>query len=201
MNSRDILFIAMLIAGLSACSTGRQYVDNADLEKPPALATAGLQSSQANSEPISEQKAEKGLGNNIHLSQEKPLEIKLKRSFDTAWSDVEQALKQLNIEITDREHDKKQYYVTYDADDYQPEDSGFLEKSTSFFRNDYQVAVYILTFNEYSDETVISASLANASEQNSRSFMQDGTANNLTDGSDRLLQSLYRELRDNVVEE
>ena len=42
----------------------------------------------------------------------------IKQPFDDAWNTLGLALKQSEIEITDREHDKGLYYVSYDSSGY-----------------------------------------------------------------------------------
>ena len=198
--ARYLLFLSSL-SFLSACGTLREEAlsDTELLERPPLLAPTPTPVDQevlARSEEP--KKLEKGLGDEVSINGESPLQIRLKRSFDIAWHDLELVFKQKELEVTDREHDKHQYYVTFDADDYQAEDAGFLAKSTSLFRNDYKSAVYILTLDDDgSGETRVSAALANEAEQ----VGHDGKGGDLTDGADKLLLFLYKSLRDDLVED
>ncbi len=203
MNYRQHLPKSLLLAAvLTACGTveDRHYTDNEFLERPPTL---GVDHPPAGQENITRsevpEKPDKGLGDDVSINTASPLQIKLARPFDIAWHDLEMALKDMKIEITDREHDKGQYYVTYDPDDYQSEDSGFLDKSTSFFKNDYKQAVYILTVEEDGSDSRISAAIANEAEQSGDD--KDGYQGGLTDGADKLLLSLYKNMRDELVEE
>jgi uncharacterized lipoprotein len=190
------------LALLSACGTLREEAlsESELLERPPLLAATPTPVDQEVLARSSEEpkKLEKGLGNEVSINSESPFQIRIKRSFDVAWHDLELVFKQKELEVTDREHDKHQYYVTFDADDYQPEDSGFFAKSTSLFRNDYKPAVYVVSLeDDGSGETRISAALANEAEQTSH----DNKGGDLTDGADKLLLFLYKSLRDDLVED
>lgn len=194
---------------LVACApVERQYSENELLERPPEMVidrqavgqeTAVASDTVANSETV---KTSKGLGSDVSINSDSPLQLKLNRSFDVAWHDLELALKQVEIEITDRDREKGLYYVNYDADDYRPEDSGFLDKSTAFFKNDYSQLVYVLTVEELAGETRVTAAIANEAEQVNHNLLndKDSTAN-LTLASDRLLLTLYKNLRDKLVED
>lgn len=204
MNNRQIFAKSVLITiFLTACGTvdDNRYADNDFLERPPELPTNRTATEQVESAVPSEapKKADKGLGADVSINSESPLQLKVKRSFDITWHDLGLILKQKEIEIKDREHDKGQYYVTFDADDYQAEDSGFLAKSASMFKNDYKPVVYILTMEEDGSDARISAAVANEAEQSGSD--KDGYQGNLTDGADKLLLSLYKSLRDDLVEE
>jgi hypothetical protein len=205
MNNRLTIAKSFFFATvLTACGTmeNRQYTDNDFLERPPTLASQPTPSGSTEPAPSDEapKKADKGLGADVSINSESPLQLSVKRSFDIAWHDLELILKQKEIEIKDREHDKGQYYVIFDADDYQSEDSGFLDKSTSFFKNDYKPVVYILTVEEDGSDARISAAVANEAEQTNHGLLSDKDSN-LTDGADKLLLSLYKSLRDDLVEE
>lgn len=205
MNNRLTLIISFFfVTVLTACgiTEERQYTDNDFLERPPTLASSLVSSDEAKP-AVSEEapkKADKGLGADVSINNQSPLQLSVKRSFDITWHDLELILKQKEIEIKDREHDKGQYYVTFDADDYQSEDSGFLDKSTSFFKNDYKPVVYILTVEQDGSDSRISAAVANEAEQTNHGLQSDKDSN-LTDGPDKLLLSLYKSLRDDLVED
>jgi NlpB/DapX lipoprotein len=203
MNRLLIVKGLFLATALTACGTvtEREYTDNDVLERPPALARQRASDDkveQVRSE--TPKKAEKGLAADVSINSESPLQIGMRRSFDIAWHDLELILKQKEIEIKDREHDKGQYYVTFDADDYQSEDSGFLDKSTSFFKNDYTPVVYILTVEADGSDARINAAIASDAEQTNHG-MPINKDSNLTDGADKLLLYLYKGLRDDLVEE
>jgi uncharacterized lipoprotein len=186
---------------LVACSAGQQYADNAALERPPTLNTEPRPRSTEDTITRTEvpSKATKGLGEEISINASSPLQISVQRPFDIAWHDVEMALKDLQLDITDREHDKGQYYVNYDGDDYRPEDSGLLDSATAFLKHDYQKSIYIITVEQDgSSDSRIRAAIANDNEQSVDN--KDGIVT-LTDGSDKLLLTLYRHMRDKLVEE
>jgi uncharacterized lipoprotein len=121
--------------------------------------------------------------------------LRIKQSLDDAWSTLGLALKQSDIEITDREHDKGLYYVLYDPE-------------KSFFSGKHNEAIYVLTVESDGAETVVSAILGNAAEQSSaggrskkRGADKDNSSEQLADGAEKLLQSLYESIRDDLKEE
>jgi uncharacterized lipoprotein len=197
-------FFATLLGALAACTAvqDRQADDIELLERPPILSSTSTSISQENA-VVNEtpKKTEKGLADDISVNNDSPIQLKLKRSFDIAWHDLELILKQKEIEVKDREHDKGQYYVIFDADDYQAEDSGFFDKSKAFFKNDYKQVVYTVTVEaDGSSEARISAAIANDAEQTTQGLSNDKDTH-LTDGADKLLLYLYKSLRDELVED
>ncbi|SJM93300.1 outer membrane protein assembly factor BamC [Crenothrix polyspora] len=191
------LLLAVIFALVACGSVNDRYADNDMLERPPEMLP-----STSEPEPVAQEevrkKAVKGLGDDINVNNGGSVQLKLKRSFDIAWHDLELILKHKEIEIKDREHDKGQYYVIFDADDYQAEDSGFFDKSKAFFNNDYKPVVYIVTVEADGDsEARISAALANDTEQTTSNDKDD----HLTDGADKLSLYLYKSLRDDLVED
>jgi uncharacterized lipoprotein len=123
-----------------------------------------------------------------------PPQLKIKQPFDDAWNTLGLALKQSEIEITDREHDKGLYYVSYDS-------------SGSFFSKKQNEVIYVLTVENDGAETKITATLGNAAEQTNssrgvhRSSSNENSAAQSTDGAEKLLQSLYETIRDDLKEE
>ena len=167
------------------------------LERPPAIA-ADRQNGEpvvADNSAIPKKRDEPGLGSDVYLTTTIPPQLKIKQPFDDAWHTLGLALKQSKIEITDREHDKGLYYVTYDPD-------------TSFFSRKHNEAIYVLTVEKDSAETKITAALGSTSEQSSagsrdkhREFVKDNSATQPADGPEKLLQSLYETIRDDLKAE
>ena len=191
--------ILLLSLGLVACGTleDSRYRDTAMLERPPELVPpkkAGEPDVIDNSS-IPKKRYEKGLGSDVYLTTTAPPQLKIKQPFDDAWNTLGLALKQSEIDVTDREHDKGLYYVRYDS-------------SGSFFSKKQNEAIYVLTVENDGAETKITAALGNAAEQTSsgshgehRGLAKDNSATESTDGAEKLLQSLYETIRDDLKEE
>jgi len=194
-----IATIFLLSLGLVSCGTSEdsRYRDTAMLERPPALAV----SKQAGEPRITDNSAipkkrnETGLGSDVYLTTTSPPQLRIKQPFDDAWNTLGLALKQSNIEITDREHDKGLYYVSYDS-------------SGSFFSKKQNEAIYLLTVENDDAETKITATLGNAAEQTNsgrrgehRGSSNDNSDAQSTHGAEKLLQSLYETIRDDLKEE
>jgi len=191
--------ILLLSLGLVACGTSEdsRYRDTAMLERPPALAVSKKAGEPAvtDTSSIPKKREEKGLGSDVYLTTTTPQQLKIKQPFDDAWDTLRLALKQSEIEVTDREHNKGLYYVSYDPD-------------ISFFSKKHNQAIYVLTVESDGAETKITAAIGNATEQTSsgnrgghRGLAKDNSATQATDGAEKLLQSLYETIRDELKEE
>jgi uncharacterized lipoprotein len=195
------LWVALFLV---SCGTTEpaSYPDTAHLELPPALqgAKEGLNRSEADDDSvIPDKKAKTGLGDAVYLTTAKPPLLRIRQSFDSAWNTLDAALKQSEIEITDRELDKGLYYVTYDADSYVSGDEALADRLTAVFANDYSKASYVVTVTADGSETQISAALADKSDQDNHSDQkEDGDK---TDGAEKLLMFIYETMRDELVEE
>jgi uncharacterized lipoprotein len=194
------VFIKSLLITVLLVSCGgndSRYRDTQLLERPPALAVtkqAGEPRVIDNSK-IPKKKYEKGLGSDVSMTTTTPPQLIIKQSFDDAWSTLGIALKQSEIEITDREHDKGLYYVSYDPEH-------------SFFSNKHNQSIYVLTIENDGAETKITATLGSAAEQSSAGrrseqggHAKDDSATPSADGAEKLLQSLYETIRDDLKEE
>lgn len=200
MNSmRGIAKISLLSLGLVSCSgeVDRRYRDNEMLERPPTLAVnkkAGDQNIIDESK-ISKKRHEKGLGSDVYMTTTTPAQLKIKQPIDDAWNTLGFALKQSEIKITDSERDKGLYYVSYDPE-------------KSYFSREPNEATYVLTVEADGAETKITAALGNAAEQASsggrseaRGLVEDNSAAQPSEGAEKLLQSLYETIRDDLKEE
>jgi uncharacterized lipoprotein len=122
--------------------------------------------------------------------------LMIKQPYDVAWKTLTLALKQIDIEITDHEHAKGLFYVSYDPD------------PPLFSLKNSNNAVYVLTVKREGAETKVKAALGNAAEQSSvgnhgksRTPVKDNSASHPASGAEDLLQLLYRTIRDDLEEE
>lgn len=187
-----------MIPVLVSCGTSedRRYRDTAMLERPPALATgkkAG-KSQQVDNSKIPKRRYEEGLGSDVYMTTTTPVQMKIKQPFDDAWNTLSFALKQSGMKITDSDHAKGLYYVSYDSE-------------KSFFSRKHNEAIYVLKVAPDGAETKITAVLGNAAEQISAGIRsehpgpaKDDGAAQPTDGAEKLLQSLYETIHDDLKE-
>ncbi|CAA9891972.1 conserved hypothetical protein [Candidatus Methylobacter favarea] len=200
--SSALLFACVLVS----CGTPDEsrYRDTGMLERPPVVVVekkAGNQVETDDSAVSSRKKAETGLGTEVYMAASTPPVLIIRQPFDKAWETVGQALKQNNIKITDREHDKGLYYVTYDPDRQGFEDASIFGKITSFFSNQYDEQGYQLIVDRKDSETQISAEMVEDTEKSHVSDHQDGYYDKKpADGAEKLLRSLYKTLHDDWVE-
>ena len=221
------LFSCLLLA--ACASDDPRYRDISALEKPPKLviekhdaieeapenAEAEKLPEDADSVPEEDPedakpKANKGLGDQlVSISDTAPLVLTIRQSFDVAWNSLKQALSQSGIEMTDIEHDKGKFYVSYDADRYVSDHGSLIEKSVNLFTNDYAKQGYLLTLTDEGSATKVTAALVNDAEFRKRTDHDDeesatvsdaAEAEKPTDGADKLLRSLYLTLKDDLRE-
>lgn len=185
---------------LVSCSeTEVRYRDTLHLERPPEFEGAlGEQSLQSSVDPVTTSLSiQQGLGNKVALEQS-ALRTKLiiKEPFEKAWFIMELVLNQQRIEITDRDRDAGYYYVRFDPDDN--EAKGFL--AWLFRDDDYIERIYSLQLSEGQSTTEITADIV--TEQDEKTLSIPGAPEPLKDikkdGPDRLLQMLYKNLRDGI---
>ncbi len=125
-----------------------------------------------------------------------PSQLMIKQSYDEAWNSLALALKQSGIEVTDHNHDKGLYYVSYDADP-----SLFGSKNS---RN----AIYVLTVKSEDAGIKVTAALGDAAEQESagnrgkkRGAPKDNSTSQPSTGPEDLLKQVFEMLRDDLKEE
>ncbi|MCX7097594.1 MAG: outer membrane protein assembly factor BamC [Methylococcales bacterium] len=184
----------LLAIALCSCSgTDERYKDTAALERPPVI-IHNKQTGEpriVDDSTIHKKRYEDGLGSDVYLTTSVPAQLKIKQAYDDAWSTLGLALKQSDLEVTDREHDKGLYYVSYDPDH-------------SFFSGKKNELIYVLTVEDDGEETTISSALGSSSEQTSkgrRDPTQDTGDTSSVDGAEKLLQLLYETLHDKLKEE
>ena len=150
-----------------------------------------------------------GLGDKVSLVEQEPTaqtnediwaarpsQLIIKQTYDEAWNSLGLALKQSDIEITDHDHEKGLYFVSYDADP-----SLFSSKNSNN-------AIYVLTVKREGAETKVTAALGNATEQNSagnrgkkRGAPKDNSTSQPSTGPEDLLKQVFEMLRDDLKEE
>jgi uncharacterized lipoprotein len=184
-----------LISFLASCGTTPEsrYRDTEALERPPVVASSSPTKEQrvVDTSSIPKKKDRTGLGSDVYQSTSTQLTIK--QPFDEAWNTLGRALKQSGIKITDHERDKGLYYVTQDTADR----TSFFAKATAFISDD--PTIYLLTVKQEGEETTVTATVANATEQSSAAVKGDApepTAESVAD----LLQSLFKTLHDTLEE-
>lgn len=197
--------------GLTGCApTPKKYQDTSALEKPPELGVVSSTSEQAASEAKPDDKspapsetkpdnspaqANKGLGDVVKRVDESHLLLIL--SFSEAWKQVAKAIELSVMEISDRNVQKGQYYVTFDLDNAERkigEKPSFLD---SIFNDDhYPKARYLLSFADTSEGTAVKVEFLELTETTNT----DVQANSLPSdkGVSVVLQKLYSTLHDDL---
>jgi len=133
--------ILLLSLGLVSCATSEdsRYRDTRLLERPPILAAgkkAGEQQETDNSTVSSIENTKTDLNAKVYMTSSTPPLLIIKQPYDMAWDTLGQALKQSYMTISDREHDKGLYFVTYDPDKQAAEEGNFLDKTMSFIMDE-----------------------------------------------------------------
>jgi len=192
---RVIVKSLVMTGFLVSCGTTEEsrYRDTEALERPPTVTSSSPTREQrvVDTSSIPKKKDRTGLGSDVYQSTRTQLTIK--QPLDEAWSTLGRALKQSGIKITDYERDKGLYYVTQDASD----NEGFLAKATAFLGRD--PTVYLLTVKSAGEETTVTATVANASEQDDAAA-KDGAPGNTPESPEDLMQLLFNTLRDKLEE-
>jgi uncharacterized lipoprotein len=193
---RVIVKSLLLIGFLASCSTAQEesrYRDTESLERPPTVANSSPTKEQrvVDTSSIPKKKDRTGLGSDVY--QNSPTQLTIKQPFGDAWNTLARALKQSGIKVTDHERDKGLYYVTQDTADR----TGFFAKATSFLSDD--PTIYLLTVKDDGEETTVTATVANATEQSSAAA--EDTPRPTAEGAEDLLQTLFKTLRDKLEEE
>lgn len=186
----------LLIVFLVSCGTTEEnrYRDTEALERPPIVTNSSPTREERTVDDSSIPRKKNNTGLDTDVYQNSALQLTIKQPFDNAWNTLGRAFKQGGIKVTDHERDKGLYYVTQDITD-PTESTGFLAKVSSFFSND--TAVYLLTVKQEGEETTVTASVANATEQSSVAKKGNPTL----EGAEELLQLLFKTLRDKLEED
>jgi len=192
---RVIVKTLLPVVFLISCGTTEpsRYRDTEALERPPVVTHSSPTKEQrvVDTSSIPKKKDSTGLGSDVY--QGTPLQLTIKQPFDEAWTTLGRALKQSGIKVTDHERDKGFYYVTQDTADR----TGFFAKATAFLSD--SPAIYLLTVKNDGAETTVTATVANATEQNS--VNGDSAPPPSIEGAEDLMQALFKTLRDTLKEE
>lgn len=187
----------LLIVFLASCGTTEEsrYRDTEHLERPPIVTNTGptREERTVDNSSIPRRKNTTGLGTDVY--QNSASQLTIKQSFENAWNTLGRAFKQGGIKVTDHERDKGLYYVTRDISD-STESPGFLSKVSSLFSSD-DAAIYLLTVKQEGEETTVTSTVANVTEQSSVAKKGNPTS----EGAEELLQLLFKTLRDKLEEE
>jgi uncharacterized lipoprotein len=191
-----VIFKSVLLTGfLASCASepDSRYRETEYLERPPKIASSSPTKEQraVDDSSIPKKKDHTGLGSDVYLSSVTQLNIK--QNFSDAWSTLNRAFRQSGLKITDHERDKGLYYVTHDTADK----TGFFTKALSFINHD--TTIYLLIVKQVGEETAVTVTLANATEQNSEITVDGSQA--ASEGAVDLLQALLKTLRDDLKEE
>lgn len=196
--AKSFSLVLLLITFLVSCSAeDSRYRDTQILERPPIVVVekkAG-EPLQTDDSVIPRKKYKSGLGDDVYMTETTPEKLKIKQPIDDAWYTLDLALKQSEIKITDHERDKGFYYVSYNSSSFFSM-SGFSGKQ----RDEQNGAIYLLTVKEDGAETEVTATIANATEQQN-STAKNGAQRATAEGAEDLLEQLYKTLRDDLKEE
>ena len=195
-----IAIILLLSLGVVSCGTAtdNRYRDTAMLERPPKLAVthqAGEQLRTADDTGVQKKQGGGDEEATAYMTTTTPPLLIIKQPYDLAWDTLGHALKQDYLKVTDRKQDKGLYFVTYDHEAQAEKESGFFDKSVSFFLDQLNEEHYILTVTAKGEETQISAAVNNAPKQ-SGSENKDAASAPPSDGPEKLLLSIYKTMSD-----
>lgn len=177
------LFLAILLVSCGT-DTDSRYRDISYLEHPPTLpasssSSAGAAAYTPDDSRIEKKSATTGLGEKVYLTSTAPIQLRIKMPVDKAWYAVAQALKQSNYKVTDYDRAKRVYYVS----------SGETSGGFFSFLSDNKKINYVLNMKGTGDETVVIATLAEAS---------DPAENQDNNEAEQLLRLLYGILHDEL---
>lgn len=194
---RTTIIIPLVFLLLSACGTtdNSRYKDNANLERPPELPIDKQAAEQIAANKIEAPKRHhgKGLRSDVYLVEGSPSELKIKRTFDEAWSLLHQAIQHNELKVTDQDRSKGFYYVAYK--------SGFFGKATSFFEDERNQPTYLLKVETKGEEASVIANLASKDEQSNQASPKNVGEDTSQDQSPKLIELLYDTLHDDVKDE
>jgi NlpB/DapX lipoprotein len=192
---QKLISLLIIVFLVSCASEDSRYRDTTILERPPTLviekSSSALYEADESSIP---KKQEPGLGEAIYLTSTTPQQLKIKQPFDKAWDVLIQGVKLNEIKITDQERNKGHLYVSYDS-------SGFFDKVTSFMKDERKGPIYLLTIEDSGDESTVTATLTNPTEQTTDAGAKDGYYEKPADDTEALIETLYKTIHDDLVEE
>ncbi|RIZ67886.1 MAG: outer membrane protein assembly factor BamC [Methylococcales bacterium] len=196
-----ILFLALML--VSCTSEDKRYRDTSALERPPALK---VNKKADGTEDIDNSTARikqdgTGLGSRVYLTPTTPPLLMIKETYDLAWETLGQGLKQSHLQITDREHDKGRYFVTYNPDKWSDEEEeGFFDKALGYFTDKDNDERYLLTVTAKGAETQVSAVINTEPKLSTKSATKNSTVPPPADGAEKLLALIYKTMSEPAKE-
>lgn len=192
MIKKTSLFIGILLL-TTACSNRHATADNTDLEKPPRLEIKVMPKAA-----VIEADVDNGLGDAVSLIDAK--RISLKQPFEQAWNTVETVLQFNQIEITDRNREKGEFFINYDPDNARRKNNDVIGDVAFFlFKDEYTEAPYKIIITE-SEQTV--EITAHKREYIQLDLLDDGEElefdDEVDDGADKLIRHLYVTLKNDL---
>ncbi len=181
---------------IGCASDDSRYQDNANLERPPEIPIDKQAAEQAAANEIEKpiRRHGKGLKSDVYVPEGSHSEFRIKRTFDEAWSLLNQAIQQNELKIADQDRSKGSFYVTYDG-------GSFLSTATSIFGTGHK-RTYLLKVEPQNEETWVTVSLASKNEETDSGSLKDGTADSSDeDKSTKLLELLFDALHDSIKDE
>jgi uncharacterized lipoprotein len=192
MHIITILLVSLLLSACGSTENGR-YQDNAHLERPPELPINKQAAEQIAANEIAPPKRRhgKGLRADVYMPEGSTTELKIKRSFDEAWSLLHQAIQHNELKVTDQDRSKGNFYVSYNG-------GSLFSSAASLFNDAQDKSTYLLKVEPEGEETKVTASLASKDEQSDSGSLKDGIAEYSVNKSSQLLELLYDTLHDSV---
>lgn len=195
--ARIILILLVGVVLIAGCaSENSRYKDNVSLERPPEMP---IDKQAAEQQAINELEAPvrrhgKGLKSDVYRVESSSREIVLRRTYDEAWSLLNQAIQHNELKINDQDRSKGAYYIAYGG-------SGMFGLSSLFASKNDQ-PTYLIKLDPQDQETKVTISLANTHEQSDSGKLKDGAADDAAvDKSENLLDLLFDTLHDTVKDE
>jgi outer membrane protein assembly factor BamC len=208
MNRSIQKIVYCVIAGfnaavlMSCAETESKYRNTEILERPPELTVINPEHPVETIDPVATSASiKKGLGDKVRLETSGIAStLVINEAFDQSWFILGLVLNQQEIEITDKNRDEGYMYVSYDPDN--PNQKGFLSGFLS--ADNYEERIYSLQLRETGQITEITAKIVE-DKDSEKTFgkpdEQTDRDDELKDGPDRLLETLFKVLRDGVYEE
>jgi uncharacterized lipoprotein len=188
-----LILLPFVLIALSACGgSNTKYRDTSALEQPPHLDIVVNKSDATSVEEVEK----KGLTNLVLFSSDEELILKL--PFDKAWWLLEKACDISDIEITDRNREKGQYYVVFDPDTAEHKKNENQNLLMAFFTQDkYPKGRYLLTISPNEQGVKVKGEFLEYLNEHSS---QDGYAETAPsdNGLTKLLNKLYSTLHDDL---
>ena len=194
-----VLLVSLCLISCSETKSNR-YQDTSHLEAPPQLIITEKPKAPTEEESESKESESKGLGDYVLFDQsEKQAFITIKKHFPRAWNIVTQAIELNNIEITDKNREQGIFYVTFDPDSDESEDSTFIDTMTFFFfKDEYKEANYKLTVSKQENSVQVTAELNDVKEDDILLDDEGDDFDALVDDGTKLLKTLYGTIKNDL---